>query len=184
MLLFISRQFNHQSLLHIPFCASMYRSIACAETLPAVAQKYERVHRLGNLVNIGNSLRRSWAVRPFSIRTISCAGTTLLPLINKCRWSGWTARCSISHSWLRETSRKICSSLIATLPIRIGFRLFGHHIRWYNTRWTRWLSCLYSLFMLLVYHIPTKYAIAEREGGRFLYGLKPIASTPYLVTDS
>jgi hypothetical protein len=34
--------------------------------------------------------------------------------------------------------------------------------------------------MLLVYHIPTKYAIAEREGGRFLYGLKPIASTPYV----
>jgi len=39
---------------------------------------------------------------------------------------------------------------------------------------------LYSLPMLIVYHIKTVYAIAERRTGRFLYGLKPIASTSYV----
>ena len=144
--------------------------------ITTVAQKYERVHKLGNRKSAGNSFLKSWEERPFNNRTISSAGVRLSPRIKRCRWSGMIARCSMFQSWLAATSRRIRSSLIAISPISTAFRRLGHQIRWYSTKCTRWLSCLYSLIMFTVYHVSTNNTI-ERGGGRFLYGLKPIAST-------
>ncbi len=122
--------FIEKSLFHCLLCASIYLLIVSLLTLPAVDAKYDVVHIEGSLSNCGNSFLKILAEYHFKRNMIWFGAMLGKQFTNRCTWSGWISRATMSMESSFAFSSNNCFKRDAILPVKTGLRLRGIQTKW------------------------------------------------------